>query len=66
MTLWALGIYFVFVLLLVTAMLANSHAQDEAQLRWALELVARVHHMAEENLVSRQYQIAAACQAASA
>ncbi len=52
-------------LYLVSAILANSN-EDENSLRWALELVSRIHDLAEENLVSRQYQLAAACEATAA
>jgi class 3 adenylate cyclase len=53
-------------LYLVTAMLANANEKEENRLREVLELVSRIHQMAEENLVSRQYQIAAACEDAAA
>lgn len=52
-------------LYLVSAILANSRG-DEGSLRWALELVSRIHTLAEDNLVSRQYQLAASCEATAA
>ena len=52
-------------LYLVSAIMANSQ-EDEASLRWALELVSRIDTLAEENLVSRQYQLAASCEATAA
>jgi tetratricopeptide (TPR) repeat protein len=38
----------------------------EDHYHYALENISRIHHLANENRISRQYQIAAACQAAVA
>ena len=50
---------------LVTAILYNALG-DEARLRQSLELTAQVQQMTVDALVSRQYHMAAACEAAAA
>jgi len=50
---------------LVSAILYNALG-DQAHLRMALELASQVARMATDSLVSRQYQMAAACESAAA
>lgn len=50
---------------LVQVILCNA-VRDEERLRSALELTGRITRMVDENLISRQYQMAAACEATSA
>jgi predicted ATPase len=50
---------------LVTAILYNTMG-DEAHLRQAVEITSQIQQMVSENLVSRQYRMAAACEAAAA
>ncbi|MBU2609884.1 MAG: hypothetical protein KJ606_02890, partial [Chloroflexi bacterium] len=50
---------------LVSAILYNAMG-DETNLRLVLELTVKIHQMVADNLVSRQYQMAAACESAAA
>jgi predicted GNAT family N-acyltransferase len=50
---------------LVTAILYNALG-DEARLRMTLDVASRIRQMAADNLVSRQYHMAAACEATAA
>jgi len=50
---------------LVSAILYNAMG-DKTSLRLVLELTVKIHQMVADNLVSRQYQMAAACESAAA
>lgn len=50
---------------LVTAIISNALG-DEAHLLQVLDLIPKIQHMVANNLVSRQYQMTAACEGAAA